>query len=82
MIDAVNRGNNTIAITTRNIARFTLWLHPRMVDIAKPVVVRVDGKVRFDDRVKPSLAAALESYARRRDWGMTYPIKIALDMRH
>ena len=55
MIDAVNRGDNTIAVTTRNVARFTLWLHPRMVDVSKPVVVRVDGKQRFDGRVRPSL---------------------------
>ena len=81
MIDAVNHGDNTIAVATRNVARFTLWLHPRMVNISKRVVVRVDGKVRFDDRVKPSLATALESYQRKRDWGMIYPIKIELDMR-
>ena len=81
MIDAVNHGDNTIAITTRNVARFTLWLHPRMVNILKRVVVRVDGKVWFDDRVKPSLATALESYERRRDWGMIYPIKIEVEMR-
>ena len=81
MIDAVNRGDNTIAVTTRNVARFTLWLHPRMVNVSKRVVVQVDGTVRFDARVKPSLAVALESYERRRDWGMIYPIKIALDIR-
>ncbi len=81
MIDAINHGDNTIAVTTQNVARFTLWLHPRMVDAAKRVVVKVDGQVRFDDRVKPSLATALESYERRRDWGMIYPVKIELGMR-
>ena len=70
IIDAVNRGDNTIAVTTQNVARFTLWLHPRMVDVSKPVVVRVDGKQRFDGRVRPCLATALESYERKRveDW--------------
>jgi predicted esterase len=27
-IEAVNRGDNTIAVTTKNVARFTVWLHP------------------------------------------------------
>jgi predicted esterase len=78
MIDAVNHGDNKITVTTRNVTRFTLWLHPRMVDVSKAVAIRVDGQVRFEDRVKPSLATALESYERRRDWAMIYPIKIEL----
>ena len=77
-IEAVNRGDNTIAVTTRNVARFTVWLHPRMVDIAKPVVILVNGKQRFSGKVKPSLATALESYLRRSDWGLIYPIKVEL----
>jgi len=80
MIDAVNRGDNTIAVTTRNVARLTLWLHPRMVDVAKPLVIVVDGAVRFEGRVAPSLVTALESYERRQDWGMIYPIKIELSL--
>jgi hypothetical protein len=82
MIDAVNQGDNTIAVTTRNVARFTVWLHPQMVNVAKKVTIKVDGKVRFADRVKPTLATALESYERRRDWGLIYPIKIELNTRN
>ena len=81
MIDAINRGDNTISVTTRNVARFTLWLHPRMVDITKRVRVFVDGRVRFEGRIRPSLATALESYQRRRDWGLIYPIKIEVSVR-
>jgi predicted esterase len=77
-IDAVNRGDNTIAVTTRNVARFTIWLHPRMVDVRKPVIVTVNGKTRFSAAVQPALATALESYPRRHDWGLIYPIKIEL----
>jgi poly(3-hydroxybutyrate) depolymerase len=79
-IEAINRGDNTIAVTTRNVARFTVWLHPRMVDLAKPVSIVIDGKVRFNQRVKPSLATALESFRRRSDWGLIYPIKIELSV--
>lgn len=78
MIDAINRGKNRIDVTTQNVARFTIWLHPKMVDVAQPVTVSVDGTVQFTGRVKPSLKTALESYARRQDWGLIYPIKITL----
>ena len=77
-IEAVNRGDNTIVVTTRNVARFTIWLHPKMVDVRKPVTVVVNGNNRFTGKVKPSLATALESYERRGDWGLIYPMKIEI----
>jgi hypothetical protein len=77
-IDAVNRGDNTFVVATSNVSRFTLWLHPRMVDVSKPVTVTVNGRIRFSGPVKPSLATALESYERRHDWGLIYPMKIEL----
>lgn len=77
-IDALNRGDNTIVVSTRNVARFTVWLHPKMIDVTKPVTVVVNGTNRFKDKVKPSLVTALESYQRRGDWGLIYPIKIEL----
>lgn len=79
-IDAVNRGNNIIEVTTRNVARFTVWLHPKMVDVTRPVSVFVNGETRFAGGVKPSLATALESYRRRGDWGLVYPIKLELEV--
>ena len=79
-LDAVNRHDNTIEVATRNVARFTVWLHPRMVDVSRPVTVVVDGKVRFSGRLAASLATALESYERRQDWGMIYPVKVVVDI--
>ncbi len=80
-IDAENHGDNTIVVKTQNVKRFTVWLHPKMVDIAKPVTVMVNGKTRFEGKVKPSLVTALESYERRADWGLIYPVKIEVDER-
>lgn len=79
-IEAHNRGDNVIDVTTQNVARFTVWLHPKMIDVRRPVRVVVDGETRFDDKVEPSLVTALESYERRGDWGLVYPIKIELDL--
>ncbi|MFN0055084.1 MAG: alpha/beta fold hydrolase [Planctomycetales bacterium] len=78
-LDAVDRGDNTVLVKTRNVSRFTVWLHPQMIDVDEPVTIIVDGDERFDGSVHPSLATALESYLRRRDWGLVYPIKIELE---
>jgi hypothetical protein len=79
-IDAINHGENRIEVTTRNVARFTVWLHPKMIDVNHAVVITVDGKTRFDRRVRPSLQTALESFERKRDWGLIYPIKVEVDV--
>ncbi len=79
-IEAVNAGDNTIRLTTQNVARLTVWLHPKMVDFDKPVKIVVNGETRFDDEVTPSLVTALESYERRGDWGLVYHAKITLDV--
>jgi pimeloyl-ACP methyl ester carboxylesterase len=78
MIDAKICGDNALRITTKNVARFTVWLHPKMVDVKKPVTIEINGKKVFSESVRPSLATAMESYDRRSDWGLVYPVKIGL----
>jgi hypothetical protein len=74
-IEAINHGGNQIELTTQNAARLTVWLHPRMIDVARPVSIVVNGETRFAGKLTPSLVTALESFERRRDWGMVYPMK-------
>ena len=80
MAEAVNQGDNRFDVTTRNVRRFGIWLHPRMVDLAKPVRVVVNGKLAFDAHVKPSVSAALRSFERRRDWGLIYNAELQIDV--
>lgn len=79
-LEAKNLGNNTIEVTTQHVTRFTVWLHPKMIDVSRPVRVIVDGETAFEGRVKPSLATALDSYQRRRDWGLIYPMQVVIDL--
>lgn len=72
--------DNVIEIATQHVAKFTVWLHPKMIDVARPVRIVVNGETRFEDRLAPSLATALDSYTRRRDWGMIYPMKVSLEL--
>ncbi len=79
MIEAVHCGGNRFEITTRNVVRFTVWLHPKMVDFARPIQIVVNGRSCFCGRVQPSLAVALDSFRRRGDWGLVYPARVELE---
>ena len=79
-IEAANRGDNTIGVKTTNVKRCTVWLSPQMVDVTKPVTVLLNRQRAFHGSVKPALVTALESYERRGDWGLVYPIKIELTL--
>lgn len=78
LLDAMNYGNNLIAVNAVHVSRFTVWLHPRMVDLSKPVHIHVNQKRVFAEKVTSSLVTSLESYQRRGDWGLIYPIKVEL----
>ncbi len=81
VLRATNNGDNTLTVETRNIARFSLWLHPQMVDFSKPVKIIVDDEVCFEGSVVPSLATVLQSFDRRRDPGMLFCVRVELELR-
>lgn len=70
-VDAVNLGGNTFSLKTRNVRRVSLWFHPKMADLGKPIRLTINGEHR-EIEVRPSLATALRSVERRRDWGLIY----------
>jgi pimeloyl-ACP methyl ester carboxylesterase len=76
-VEAHLNPDGSIDITPRNVTGFTLWLHPKMVNLEK-VCIRVRGVERFQGAVKPSLVTLLDSYLRRRDWGLLYPAKVCI----
>jgi len=80
VVDATNQGANHFEVTTRNVKRFALWLHPKMVDFDKPVRATVNGKSAFDAVVKPSVSTALRSFECRRDWGLSYTAQIHVNV--
>jgi predicted esterase len=76
-VDAVLKVNNVIEVKTENVRSFSLWLHPKMVDLARPVTVVWNG-APSDHVVSPSLLDALRSYERRRDWGLIYHAELVI----
>lgn len=58
-IEATRSADNVIDVRAENVDSFRLWLNASMVDLDRPVVVRLNGKVVLDRHVEPDLAAAL-----------------------
>jgi hypothetical protein len=58
---------NTVDAMTHGVRRFTLLISPDVFDFAQPIVVKVNGKVVFQDRLTPSLKTMLEWAARDND---------------
>jgi dienelactone hydrolase len=64
---------NEIKLTVSGAREVRVYLHEKMVDLARPVTITVNGtKSKFD--VKPSLDALLESA--RRDRGLLYSASV------
>lgn len=77
VVEARIREDKAIEILPRNVTGLTLWLRPEMVDL-DDVRVLVRGRERFRGSVHPNLVILLDSYLRRRDWGLLYPAKITI----
>jgi len=77
VVEVVRVDEHTIEASPRNATGFTLWLHPRMVDLER-VRVLFRGQTVFEGSVRPSLATLLDSYLRRRDWGLLYPAQVRI----
>ncbi|HEV3029528.1 MAG TPA: hypothetical protein VG457_18265, partial [Planctomycetota bacterium] len=67
------RDSNEIKISASGVRELRVYLHEKMIDMAKPLTVTVNGvKSKFD--VKPSLETLLESA--RRDRGLLYTASV------
>ncbi len=66
---------NQIELTTKNVRKLALRLHPKMVDLAKPIELVVNGEKRKVS-AKLSLATLLEHARRYDDRGRLYPARL------
>lgn len=67
-----------IRIESRNLREITLWLSDRLLDLDQPVVVRANGKVVHDARVRRRADAAMSSLDGRIDPGLAAPGEITV----
>ena len=77
---AVNQGGNRFELTTSNVRTMKLYLHPRMVDFAKNVVVMVNGKKLVDKKVSPDLKTMLQLVREFDDRGRIFHAVVELEI--
>jgi hypothetical protein len=51
---------NAFIVTSENVRKLRIYLHSKMVDFSKAVIVEVNGKVLAKVDVQPSLKTMLE----------------------
>ena len=78
-IAASYSGKNHFVVETTHVRSYSLWLHPEMVDVDKPIVVQTNGR-KTTHVCRPSLLTALKSFERREDWGLIYPARITIEV--
>ena len=77
-IEIRNLGDNRFKATTAHIDSYSLWLHPKMADLTRPIVVTTDG-VTTKHTLKPSLLTALKGFERKEDWGLIYHATVTIE---
>ncbi len=77
---AVNKGGNTIEVTSQNVRKLRLYLHDKMVNFDKPVRVVVNGEKLFDRNVTRDLKTMLELVREFDDRGRIFHAAIDLEI--
>lgn len=78
-VDLVRSGN-TVTVTTRRVASFTLLLSPEQFDFSQPVTVIADGKTVFQGSVKKDVGTLLKWAARDNDRTMLYAAELPITL--
>jgi hypothetical protein len=58
---------NRVDVRTSRVGRLRIRVHPEMVNLAEPLVIAVNGEVRFEDFVTPDAGYLIRSYLVNRD---------------
>jgi len=75
---AKNLGDNRFEVTSLNVRQMSLYLHPAMVDLARPVSVTVNGQELFNDKIGSDPALMFNLAREFDDRGRVFWAKIDL----
>jgi poly(3-hydroxybutyrate) depolymerase len=76
----LTRTGNTLTVTSRGVAQFTLLLSPEVIDFAQPVTVIVNGRQVFHGPVSKDVGTLLKWAARDNDRTMLYGAELTLEV--
>lgn len=72
--------DDLVTIETENVARLTVWLDERLVDLSQPVRFRVNGGELAERTLAPSAEVFATSLERRGDPGLAFSVRVDLDL--
>ena len=72
--------DNTVAVKSQRIRRYTLFLNNQLVDLSRPVTVITNGTVSFNAVIEPSVRTMLHEARVRYDQRAVYPVFITIDV--
>jgi Prolyl oligopeptidase family len=75
-----NNGNNRLEIQSNGVRHLHVLLHPKMVDLASPVAIVVNGEVKHAAVVFPDLTQLLERVRELDDRGRIYYASVPIDI--
>ncbi len=75
---AINKGKNQFEVTSNGVRELTMYFHPKMVDMQKPVRVKVNGKEAYNAMLTVDPSIMLDDARRYDDRGRIYWAKIEL----
>lgn len=79
LVEATRRGNEfDVSVVGGDSKGLTIWLNPRMIDVAKEVVVRVDGREVYRGKPAPDFVTVLETLDARLDKSLTFDRRVPL----
>lgn len=77
---AIHQGENRIEVTSENVRKLSIFLHPKMVNFEDPISVVVNGKKLFAGLVKPEPRIMFELAREFDDRGRIFWGRIDLDI--
>ncbi|VTS05828.1 carboxylesterase family protein [Tuwongella immobilis] len=75
-------GANQINVTAFGVKQVTVWLSREMIDLTKPITIRVNGRLTWNNGnkpVQPDLQVMLEDLYKRGDRQRTYIARVDFD---
>lgn len=75
------RSGNTIDLRTRGISQMTVLLSPDVIDFTAPVTISVNGRVIYNEEVRPSVETLLKWAGRDRDPRLLYGAEVRFRVR-
>jgi len=77
---AENKGENLITIVSSGVRHLRVLVHPRMVDMDKPVRIEVNGEPKFEGIVAPDLGFMLDLVREFDDRGRIFYGHVDIDI--